>query len=317
MNCRDASLVIHPGAPGDILLSLPAIRALRIGRPAAIGLIARTDVGSMLVGCGEVDAAFSIDGTVVADLMADTLVQDPACATWLSRCESAIAWMSDPDGTLQRGLERHGVTTCMIRSPFDIALNGHQSDRFAATLQPLLSTQHRDVRDMRLCRIPDAWKRRAAEVCRDVLGDAERSLVLLHPGAGSQRKCVEPAVWSHVITACRRAGTHVCLVEGPADRDMVESVRRRDPDVAIIRNQDLETVTGLLSLATLYIGLDSGISHLAALVGCRTVALFVATDFRRWRPLGDHVAVVNDVSADVVTAAVHAQLGSSRLVPSV
>ena len=157
---------------------------------------------------------------------------------------------------------------------------------------------------------------RAAELRRE-LGYGAGSVVLIHPGSGSPRKCVKPAVWSHAIAACRRAGMHVCLLEGPADRNMCESVRALVPDLMIVRNHSLETVAGLLSLATLYVGLDSGISHLAAFIGCRAVALFVVTDRARWRPLGDHVTVVTALSSDAMSAALHAQLTATRLVPSV
>jgi ADP-heptose:LPS heptosyltransferase len=40
------------------------------------------------------------------------------------------------------------------------------------------------------------------------------------------------------------------------------------------------------------VGNDSGVTHLAAAVGTRTVALFGPTDPAIWRPLGEHVIVV-------------------------
>jgi len=48
-------------------------------------------------------------------------------------------------------------------------------------------------------------------------------------------------------------------------------------------------VAALLSVADLYLGNDSGISHLAAAVGAFGVALFGPTDPRSWRPLSQRM----------------------------
>jgi len=48
----------------------------------------------------------------------------------------------------------------------------------------------------------------------------------------------------------------------------------------------------MLAEAALYIGNDSGLTHLAAATGCPTIALFGASDPAVWRPLGDHVRVI-------------------------
>ncbi len=58
-------------------------------------------------------------------------------------------------------------------------------------------------------------------------------------------------------------------------------------------NEPLERVARLLSLTRVYLGGDSGITHLAAAAGARrVVALFGPTDPRVWAPLGDHVTVI-------------------------
>jgi ADP-heptose:LPS heptosyltransferase len=47
-----------------------------------------------------------------------------------------------------------------------------------------------------------------------------------------------------------------------------------------------------LSLARAAVGNDSGPTHLAAVVGCPTVALFGPTDPAVWAPVGSHVRIV-------------------------
>jgi hypothetical protein len=73
------------------------------------------------------------------------------------------------------------------------------------------------------------------------------------------------------------------------------------------RFDDVSDLARWLAGACLYIGNDSGISHLAAAVGTPTVAVFGPTDPSVWAPRGDHVRVVagdlESVSVDQVLEA--------------
>jgi heptosyltransferase-3 len=62
------------------------------------------------------------------------------------------------------------------------------------------------------------------------------------------------------------------------------------PDAA--RFPDLYDLACWLAGARLYVGNDSGITHLAAAVGTPTLAIFVSSDPAVWAPRGPHVRVV-------------------------
>jgi ADP-heptose:LPS heptosyltransferase len=65
------------------------------------------------------------------------------------------------------------------------------------------------------------------------------------------------------------------------------------PDtVNVARGHNLIETAGLLSEVSLYIGVDTGITHLAALVGAPTIALFGPTQPTLWRPIGPRVSVL-------------------------
>lgn len=65
--------------------------------------------------------------------------------------------------------------------------------------------------------------------------------------------------------------------------------------------EDLYELACWISTASVYVGNDSGISHLAAAVGTPVVAIFISTDPRIWAPRGDHVAVLeNPTVAEVL-----------------
>jgi ADP-heptose:LPS heptosyltransferase len=85
------------------------------------------------------------------------------------------------------------------------------------------------------------------------------------------------------------------------------------PEDALARDWPLGEIAALLSLALATVGNDSGPSHLAAAVGCPTVAVFGPTDPLVWAPLGPHARVVaatrgGDPWADVDVGRVEAAL---------
>jgi ADP-heptose:LPS heptosyltransferase len=66
-----------------------------------------------------------------------------------------------------------------------------------------------------------------------------------------------------------------------------------------VRIEDLYELGCWLRRARLYIGNDSGISHLAAAVGTPVVAMFGPTDPAVWAPRGEHVTVIRAPGGDL------------------
>ena len=95
----------------------------------------------------------------------------------------------------------------------------------------------------------------------------------------------------------------VCWCAGP-----------EEPLAGATRFDDLYELAQWLARARLYIGNDSGITHLAAAVGTPVVAVFGPTDPAVWGPRGDHVRVVHRAggwpSVDEVLAAALQMLAS-------
>jgi ADP-heptose:LPS heptosyltransferase len=60
----------------------------------------------------------------------------------------------------------------------------------------------------------------------------------------------------------------------------------------IIFSPDIPSLSLLLQEASLCVGHDSGITHLAAMLGAPTIALFKHTSIAQWRPLGPRVNVI-------------------------
>ena len=103
-----------------------------------------------------------------------------------------------------------------------------------------------------------------------------------------------------VIRTCREMGIRTVIAHSTADADSLP-VRLADESVCIgppeARDWLLPDVAALLAGVALFVGNDSGISHLAAAVGTPGVVLFGPTDARRWRPLSPDVVALQARSA--------------------
>ncbi|HQB29861.1 MAG TPA: glycosyltransferase family 9 protein, partial [Syntrophales bacterium] len=68
---------------------------------------------------------------------------------------------------------------------------------------------------------------------------------------------------------------------------------------AVLRDLPLGRVASVLKQARVYVGNDSGISHMAAVLGVPSVVLFLATNPGIWRPPGDHVRILHRPSEGI------------------
>ncbi|MGH7964600.1 MAG: glycosyltransferase family 9 protein [Candidatus Binatia bacterium] len=119
-------------------------------------------------------------------------------------------------------------------------------------------------------------------------------VLVMHPGSGGQKKRWASEGFIQVARWWREDKKgEVLILLGPAE-EQEESRWQRIGKVE--KNLSLWQAAALLSRADLYIGNDSGISHLAGAVGARGVVVFGPTRTRQWRPLGGRLSVIQNVS---------------------
>ena len=212
----------------------------------------------------------------------DSLLRD-----WFGRCDLAVAWSSDDAGMLASALKRAGATESVVQSPFAPTLRSvHQSERYAEIVGVRLSqasVSHNVSEELRA--------EARTYLARHGLSQ-QRPLALIHPGSGSRHKCVKPEILLEVLEGLERFES--LLLQGPADEEMTERLLRSVPRAPIVlRDLPMRLLAGVLLEADVFLGHDSGVSHLAALLGTPTVALFGPTDPARWAPQGPAVTVIN------------------------
>ncbi|MFW6107862.1 MAG: glycosyltransferase family 9 protein [bacterium] len=289
-------LVLRPGALGDAVVTEPILRSLRCAWPdAAIHLAGRTEYLALLVGGADADRCLSYDAAPFTSLFADGPVELP-------RCDLALAFLAAPDNRLRARLASaaDAATVFDPRPPE----GRHIVDHLLTALQPL------DVppAGRRPHIVPgDGWR----EAARPLRPDAEYAVI--HVGSGGAEKRWPAERWAEVIE--RIAPTPVVLTCGPADREAVSGVQAqvaRLERVTVAADQPVTTVAGLLADAAVYVGCDSGVTHLAAALGVSTVAVFGPTDPATWAPRGEHVTVIRGDDASTASVTPQAVLAAAR-----
>lgn len=122
-------------------------------------------------------------------------------------------------------------------------------------------------------------------------------LVCIHPGSGGRRKVWPLSRWHAVVKWLRQElAVPVVLTLGPADEGIrVLAQMTKALGAKVVEGLRLQELAALLSLAKVFAGSDSGVSHLAAAVGAPTVVVFGNSDHRVWSPVGPHVHVIQDI----------------------
>jgi heptosyltransferase-2 len=226
--------------------------------------------------------------------------------------DEARAVLRDFDGALAftaqasllEGLRAAGLEVA-AQSPTPMAM--HAADWFAEPTRSFAAEVSAAVPPpLKPTRDEDA----AATDLQQGLGLAPGFLAL-HPGSGNPAKNWLPARFAEVA-AQGAPGERWLLVEGPADAMAVGPLADA-PGAVRVRGLPLRTLGALLARSGVYVGNDSGVTHLAAAYDAPTVALFGPSDPAIYSPVGGCVRIVRSPSATMpgldvepVTAAVRA-----------
>ncbi len=284
-------LVIHPAALGDVLLARPAIRALRWRFPNhEMAFLGGRAVGMLLYECGEVNQVFPIESAYLGELFAGSEYLSRPFRDWLEHADKAVGWLADREGIVAGTLRSVGVRSIQFQPALSTDYQAeHQADRYCEAL----GLEGAELQLGRRLTLPSGIRRQGQQSLQALKVQRDTPLVVVHAGSGSVSKCIESWRLAQVIGWLVAFGAAPLLLEGPADQNAVASVLLRlSHGVPVARGESVSVIAGVLSHAALYIGQDSGITHLAAALGVPTVACFGPTDPRRWAPRGSHITVL-------------------------
>lgn len=266
-------LVLRGGALGDFLVTLPALGLLRRRWPAArIELVghARAAKLGLLDGC--IDAVHSQHEARWAALYGGNPL--PAdLAVWLETFDLVLNYWPDPAQELARRFPLRAGQTFL-----------------AASAQPTVAPAARHFCDaLRPLNLTTTDYHSTLRFPRPSTFDLRPDCIAIHPGSGSPRKNWPLERWMEITAKLDRP---VLLVLGEAERDWADNRRGPQKRIELAENLPLPELAARLADCRLFLGHDSGVSHLAAAVGTPCMLLFGPTDPAMWAPPGPHVRVL-------------------------
>lgn len=297
-------LVIRPGAIGDALLTFPILKLLKEHYTNAhIRLVSNAQVLPLALAFGVSEEVFDFQDIQWSELFAANGICTPTTRELSGQTDLVICWLRDPDGIIERNLRAAGVKHLIIapgRPPEGERI--HIVDYLAHTVG-LQNVGAQFILPSTL------WLTKLD--CKETF----KQYVAIHPGSGGEQKCWPISSFAAVIKRLWQQNHPVLLLEGPADTERLRGLLQllSSPPMPemlkILANAPLLEVARHLRQCKLYLGNDSGITHLAAMLGVPTVAIFGPSDPAVWQPVGPSTKVIReraleDVSVDVVMEAI-------------
>jgi heptosyltransferase-2 len=289
-------LVIRGGAIGDFILTLPAIGLLRENFPDAhLEILGYEHIVALAHRRFYADAIRSIEYGPMAGFFVPNSVLAPDLAEYFASFQQVVSYLFDPDGFFEGNLRRAGVKN-LLPAYVKIDDSQHAARQLARPLERLAL-----FLDDPASRVHPAEEDHA--YAGQFLGTSAPPIIALHPGSGSPRKNWPRENWAALgqWLAATQPRPRLLLIGGEADAAQLAELPAawREAYVLIARDLPLPQLAAILARCRLFIGHDSGISHLAASVGTPCVLLFGPTDPAVWAPAHANVSVIQPPDYDL------------------
>ncbi|MGO9315086.1 MAG: glycosyltransferase family 9 protein [Syntrophobacteraceae bacterium] len=286
-------VVFHQGALGDFLMAAGAIEELAetFGSGARVDFWSKPEHVSLLDGKSFVGACHSLEGALIACLLQDSLWRSAALPDFLLKANLVFIFGQTGSRLMAERLsQRLSANVSWIQSfPAASDPKAHVSH----FLREQLNDLGWPIAGKPLHLSAHASEKQAAMDFLHRLGIRSQP-IFIHPGSGGRGKVWPLSNWHGLLDWIRSKWPFQALLSiGPADEYMEEfSGAMREAGVPIVSGLSPVRLSALLALCGMYIGSDSGVSHLAAAVGIPTIAVFGPTDPRVWAPQGRNAVVV-------------------------
>jgi ADP-heptose:LPS heptosyltransferase len=275
--------VLFPGALGDFVCFLPAL--YQLANSIAVDLFARAEYGAITPTAVTVHSLerFELRQLFIADGAADPRVQQ-----FFSRYTAIYSWFASQQPVFVEQIQKASQQRAQIFSFRPDQRAVHQADYYLSclaskskegqTLEPVVALRS------------DALRWCDGFCCSNRLVSVP--LLVIAPGSGAREKNWPAAYYLQLAQWWRRQfGGKVVVVVGPVEAER-RGLEQLLSSCTVASGLDLAQLAALLTRCDVYVGNDSGVSHLAGAVGARTVAIFGPTDEQQWAPRGPRVSIL-------------------------
>lgn len=286
-------LIIHQGALGDFICCLPALACVRRALPHAhVTLMGYPRILQVVENRYYADAVVSVDGADMALLYQGGAEHPSALRDLFGTFQliGVIGLNRNPFVQNLRKISRARVVVIPPFPPEGTAL--HMVDHLLSLPRRLGVPVHRDVPRLHLLD-------RDRVVAGAFLGNhgigPDAFLIAIHPGSGGRGKTWPAERFLGLADAL--VATHdaqILFIVGPGEgqikQEFLKTPRSKLP--LIVDGLPLPHLGAILERCCVFIGNDSGVTHMAAAIGVPVVAIFGPSDPVRWAPKGREISLI-------------------------
>jgi len=156
--------------------------------------------------------------------------------------------------------------------------------------------EHFDVTssDLSPIMVPDKQNEQFAEefMAQSFPGPCGKGIVVgIHPGAGKAKNRWPASRFAEIANKLHQVrNASIVVIGGPSDGEVLDALLHDlEFKAAVLTGESIGGVAAVMERLSLLLCNDTGVLHVAAAVGCPTLALFGPTDPSRWAPLGRFV----------------------------
>jgi ADP-heptose:LPS heptosyltransferase len=296
MDLSKPILIIHQGALGDLIMSLPALYSLRLFHgPTPWTMAGNVETLFLLLHRFYAQEVVSIHQQEWALLFQEEIPIPDRFRRTLSSFQKAYLFSPGKPEILTRGLMRAGLERVLWVPSFP---NVRKKISLPTLQKGILESESIPWIESGKIIFPAPEDLRKAEeyLNRSLQSEEELPLWAIHPGSGSPHKNWPLERFLDVaqgLLAGKKA--QPIFILGPVEQETapgtVKMIETRG--FPILSNMTLPVLAAVLNHCAGYIGNDSGVSHLAAALGLPTVVLFGPTDPLFWGPKGENVRILS------------------------
>ncbi len=305
------SLIIHPGAIGDCLLTLPLASFLKENvSPGGVGLIGNPSYIDFYPSRTCVDSIRAYDSVdfhrffrPAAEFELEE--KDPLLEVF-GAYETVISFLGQEGDDFEQNLI---YTLNCIRSADLHIIPMKPAGQFTSHVARYYLDVYREQSFRQLpgefnfsqvfVQTTDTDRQCGREILNAAGAETGKKMAMIAPGSGSVDKCWHLDNFLDLGKTLAAQGWAIIYLLGPVEMERIlhQNVEQMRAIGTVLSGLDLTEVLQVLSTASLYIGNDSGLSHLSAMAGLPTLTVFGRTDARLYQPLGPHTALL-DVGPD-------------------
>ena len=303
-NCRNQKgMIIHPGAIGDCLLSLPLASWLKqVLGISQVDWIGRTEYVDFYPGRTAIDRVCSMELIPFHRFFQpaenfEITDGDPLLRVFTGY-EQIISFLGSDDPHFEQNL-LYAIHCCQSAQVIMLSLDnknwtGHISRYYLGRtiVENEISSGDWQPPARLIDPFPSDFSA-GRELVENLGINPDTSIILIHPGSGGVQKCWAFENFRLLSEQIREDGHEIIFLLGQAEEDRFGlEILKIINNLPVLSGLSLTQVLQVLACSDGYIGNDSGISHLAAAMGKPTLAVFGPTNPAKFAPLGLKIRIL-------------------------